>query len=137
VLEAPQGCVVQEISINAETANSVQDSGYNYQSGLMNFTITCAEPGLSAEIVMYFYGVSPTDLVLRKFNSNTNGYSTVTGAVLTEVTIGDATATKVVYSVVDGGILDMDGVANGTIVDPVGLGYRVVGVPNTGLGGGI
>lgn len=34
---------------------------------------------------------------------------------------------------VDGGPLDQDGVANGSIVDPVGLGKAVFVAPNTGL----
>jgi hypothetical protein len=43
--------------------------------------------------------------------------------------------TNVSYEVVDGGELDIDGLKNGAIVDPVGLGHLVVGVPRTGLGG--
>ena len=37
------------------------------------------------------------------------------------------------YQVADGGILDLDNQADGTIVDPAGLALQAVGVPNTGL----
>ena len=39
------------------------------------------------------------------------------------------------YQVSDGSSLDSDGSANGTIIDPVGLGQAVIGAPRTGGGG--
>ncbi|MEX0668568.1 MAG: choice-of-anchor U domain-containing protein [Candidatus Saccharimonadales bacterium] len=44
---------------------------------------------------------------------------------------------RVSYQATDGGELDIDGEANGIIVDPVGLGVEVVLAPSTGLGGGV
>ncbi|MEI7579196.1 MAG: GLUG motif-containing protein [bacterium] len=136
VLAVPENCSVITTEIHQESAHAVQDAGFNYPAGVMGYTINCGEPGQTAEINLYFFGVSSTGLVLRKFNSNNNSYTTISGAQIQEVTIGGQTATKVTYQVVDGGAFDMDGVANGTIVDPVGLARNVVGVPNTGLGGG-
>jgi hypothetical protein len=50
------------------------------------------------------------------------------------VVIGGKPAIRVAYQVQDGGMLDDDKTANGSIVDPAGLGVLMVGVPNTGLG---
>ena len=59
---------------------------------------------------------------MRKYNSTTNLYSTLTEATIQEQTFGDETTTVAEYQVTDGSSLDSDGVANSTIVDPVGLG---------------
>jgi sugar lactone lactonase YvrE len=135
VLESPSSCSNLSVAIAAESANTVADSGYNYPAGLMNFTLACGTPGATVAITMYYYNVSPTGLVTRKYNSNTNGYSAISGAVVTAVTVGGQAAAKVAYSIVDGGSLDLDETANGNIVDPTGLALSVVGAPNTGLGG--
>ena len=42
-------------------------------------------------------------------------------------------ALKVVYQVTDGGALDLDGSANGTIVDPAGPARLATGTPDTGV----
>lgn len=107
------------------------DAGYSYPAGLMNFTLTCS-PGATATVNMYYYGLSPTNLVLRKYNANTHTYTSVTGATVTSVTIGGQQATKITYQIADGGPLDTDGVVNGTIVDPAGPALPV-SAPNTGL----
>lgn len=114
-------------------APSVSDGGYTYPAGLANFSLGCGTPGKTATITLYFYGVSPANMVLRKYNSTTGTYKSVTGAVLSDVTIGGQQATKVVYSVTDGGELDADGSANGAIVDPAGLALAAVTAPRTGL----
>ena len=44
-----------------------------------------------------------------------------------------ATVTTATYSLTDGSSNDEDATANGTIVDPAGLGQLIVGAPNTGI----
>jgi hypothetical protein len=80
---------------------------------------------------------------VRKYNTTNHTYTTITDAVITRMTIDGENVIKVTYTVTDGGVLDEDGSANGTIVDPAGL--AVLGstvstpattttqVPNTGL----
>ncbi len=123
-----------DTSVDPES-NSVKDAGYDYPTGLMNFTLECTV-GATATITQYFYGdFDASDFIARKYNPDTNSYTTIPGAALSNVTIGGESALKIVYSVTDGGDLDQDGIANGTIVDPSGPGQSVVGTPNTGLGG--
>lgn len=118
---------------NVSIAGHTTDTGYTYPAGLMNFTLTCGAPGGSATITLYYYGINPSGLVLRKYNSTTHEYSNVNGATITSETIGGQSVTKVVYSVTDGSDMDEDGLANGVIVDPIGLAQmNVPGAPNTG-----
>lgn len=121
VVEVPQACALSSVSAAAEAGNSVTDAEYSYPAGFMNFTASCGSAGYTADVTLYFYGQSTANLLLRKYNPNTQAYATVNGAVISEVTIGGQQAAKVTYQVTDGGPLDSDGTANGVIVDPVGL----------------
>jgi hypothetical protein len=51
--------------------------------------------------------------VLRKYNSATHAYTTVSGATITHAVTGGQNVVKVSYQVTDGGALDEDGTANG------------------------
>jgi hypothetical protein len=134
-LEVNSACTLTAADAASESANTAADSGFDYPVGLLSFTANCGTPGFAATVTQYFYGVSDGGFVLRKYNPGTHGYSTVNGAVISQTTIGGQTVAKTIYQVTDGGALDTDGAANGTIVDPVGLAQSSVGVPNTGLGG--
>jgi hypothetical protein len=117
-------------------SQSNPDMAYTYPAGLMHFALVCGTVGVTATVTQYYYGnLDPAKFILRKWNSTNNSYTTVVGAVLTKVTIGGQSALKVVYQITDGGPLDQDGVADGTIVDPVGPALNSVGAPNTGLSG--
>lgn len=133
VVETDSACSLAAVSAASETAKPVADSGYNYATGLVNFTANCGTPGYTTTVRVIVFDVSPSGLTLRKFNPNTSAYFSVTGAVLSSITIGGRSATVATYQIVDGGNLDTDGVVNGTIVDPVGLATLAVGVPNTGF----
>ena len=98
----------------------------------MNFAINCGTPGFVANIVQLHYGTGGT-MVLRKYNPNTNAYFNIVDAAITNQTIGGKQVMVASYQVADGGILDLDNQADGTIVDPAGLALQAVGVPNTGL----
>ncbi|HSX33768.1 MAG TPA: choice-of-anchor U domain-containing protein [Candidatus Saccharimonadales bacterium] len=115
-------------------APSHKDASYDYPFGLVGFIGTgCGAPGSSVTVTQYYFGTADlTKLALRKWDTTHDTYSTISGAVLSAVTIGGQPAIKVVYQVVDGGPLDQDHVADGNIRDPVGLGLSVVGAPNTG-----
>ena len=124
----------QQVQLSAESS-SQKDPVYDYPYGLASFTATtCGTPGVTVLVTQYYFGTATLDaLTLRKWNSTTGVYSAISDATLSATTIGGAEAIKVVYQVVDGGVLDQDGVANGAITDPVGLAEIVVTAPNTGL----
>lgn len=111
-----------------------KDSAYDYPAGLLGFVgRDCGEPGVTVTVKLYYYGtLDPASLALRKW-ANNGSYSTIHDASLSQVQIGGKPALLVTYQVTDGGLLDQDGIADGNIVDPVGLGALVVESPNTGI----
>ncbi len=129
----PGDCHNTAASVAAETAQANQDGTYSYPAGLMSFTVTCATPGATAKITQYFYGSYPGATTVRKYNSNTHTYSVISGAQVGSTTIGGLPVVKAEYFVTDGGALDEDGAANGTIVDPSGPAVLAASAPNTGL----
>lgn len=130
--EVDPACTILSVGVNAEGDNAVNDSGFNYPVGMLNFTIEC-EPEFTTIVNVYEYGSTDTSLILRKYKDN--GYFQVNDAVVTSFTLGESSGVVVNYSVTDGGVLDIDGEVNGVIIDPVGLATQSVGVPNTGIGG--
>lgn len=134
-----------DVSAAAESANDTADGNYTYPAGLLDFALTCGTPGDTATVTQYFFGSHDVStLVARKYDSVTKTYSTIPGATITAVTIGGEAAVRIVYPITDGGMLDEDGVANGTIVDPAGPAVlaaavtapgttAAAGAPDTGL----
>jgi hypothetical protein len=144
VLEAENCTANTSVGVEGETSVTTQDDDdYSYPIGLLSFQLTGCAVGGSETITQYYYGAYPTSVVVRKYNTTNHTYTTITDAVITRMTIDGENVIKVTYTVTDGGVLDEDGSANGTIVDPAGL--AVLGstvstpattttqVPNTGL----
>lgn len=110
------------------------DSEYSYPQGLIQFVLSGCTSGGTTNITQYYYGVLETEnLILRKFNANTNSYITIDSATIDTITIGSEEVVRVRYSITDGGELDLDGTANGEIVDPAGVALSTPGIPDTGL----
>lgn len=121
VLEADGSCTVNSASSVSELANAVQDEGYTYINGLMDFTLACGTNGFTSTIKQYYYNVSNSELVLRKYNPNSETYFEIEEATIEQTTINGHTVTVVTYEVTDGGELDTDGIEDGNISDPAGL----------------
>lgn len=128
-------CSLTEATAEAETAKPVQDIGFTYQSGLTKFAANCGDPGYTTNVILYYYGMNKEGLILRKFNATTNAYFSINDATILNTDANGQSVIRVAYTVTDGGLLDIDGIENGLIVDPVGLAEQVIGVPKTGLGG--
>ena len=124
-------CELSDVSISRESNHAAQDAAYAYDAGFVNFTATGCDDG-ETSVKLYFHGAATGAFTARKYNSNTNAYFTVPGAMVTTAPL-PLSAVLVTYTVSDGGILDIDGEDNGVIVDPVGLGFLGVDSPNTGI----
>lgn len=133
-LELDEVCEIKDMSIKAESNNTIQDSGFDYPQGMINFTADCGSTNYTTTVKLYYYDIDASDFTLRKHNPHSNAYFTINGAVIDSGVSDDAKALVVTYQITDGGELDTDNSPNGTIVDPVGLATHAVGVPNTGLG---
>lgn len=132
--------VVLESSCNSNDSVDVDpnsnDEAFSYPFGMIEFIINCTNPGDSATVqLIYFENEDANQFVLRKFDGT--NYDTIGDYTIQEGTLDGEDIITVTYNIIDGGILDQDGVANGTIVDPVGLAEDSTGTPNTGLGGSV
>ncbi len=137
-LALPEGTTISSTTVDALASMSSKDIAYTYPLGLVSFTAT-TDIGATMPIELYFHTeTTANSFTPRKYNTTNQTYTTLsslTTTTLTDVTVGtnNTHAVKLVYSITDGGLLDQDNTANGTIIDPVGLAQATVGVPNTGL----
>ena len=132
-LELSPACTLVNSDVVKSSSLATKDPAYSYTEGLWNFEANCGTPGYTTTVKLYYYDITPDNKLLRKYNPNTNAFFNISNANITTQTINNHNVTVVTYQVTDGGPLDTDNQANGTIVDPAGLAEAVVGVPNTGL----
>jgi hypothetical protein len=71
-------------------------------------------------VTQYYYETQTDNYVLRKYNPNTESYFTINDHTIEDVTVNGSQALRVTFEVTDGGELDVDGEANGEIIDPAG-----------------
>jgi len=137
-LEVSSNCTPDYSTMENSSNMQTSDGKYKYPAGLMNFTLDCPQAGDTATITQYFYDLSSTGLVARKYNSSTKTYSTIPGSTISQITIDGHIVTKITYQITDGGPLDQDSTVNGIIVDPSGpaaVSISATGAtPNTGFG---
>lgn len=114
-------------------ASATKDAAFDYPAGLIGFVIRGCTVGATVPVEIYHYGTyDAASYVARKANGSV--YTTIPNATTTKLTIGGQQVLKLAYQITDGSSLDDDGIADGNIVDPVGIAQSVVGAPNTGLG---
>lgn len=109
------------------------DGLYSYPLGLVNFDITCTNPGDATTIKLYYDQLyNTTNWAARKYIDGK--FITIPGAIFGTATVGSQAVTTLTYQVTDGGALDADKTVNGTIVDPAGPAILTAATaPNTGL----
>lgn len=121
-------------SVTKESSLVVQDAGYNYPAGFAGFTLSGCGAGATTTVTINFVGdFNIDDVSLRKYNPEDKSFATIVGASKTANTINDMPSVEFTYSITDGGELDQDGIANGTIVDPVGLAVVQVSAASSDL----
>ena len=143
VLQVDSQCSLSNISTKDMSTNTTQDTNYSYPLGLYDFTASCGTPGHSTSFKAYYYSADTTkNYSLRKYNPNTNTYTTIDNATFTTETIANQSVLTASYTITDGSSLDTDGLVNGIIVDPAGPALastttnstNTPGAPNTGVG---
>jgi hypothetical protein len=125
----PLGTNIYTFPAVTEASLSKQDVGYTYPLGL--FEVAIETPHASDQIQLTFQtNLTPSQVVARDFNSTTEKYINVPGAVITETTLNGQPALLLVYTAADNGPLDSNpGI--GYLTDPVGL--AVAQTPDTGF----
>lgn len=119
---ATEGCDDNGMVSSIDGASlAKQDNGYHYPFGLTDFALNCTRGG-EVDVKLLIHTNDPASVFkARKYNKNTQSYVDLTSGQLAQIDIGNAKALSLSYSIKDGGPNDDDGVANGLIVDPVGL----------------
>jgi hypothetical protein len=116
-------CSLSDVSVANNGLVSTDEAGYKYPLGMVNFSADCGTAGAEATVTQYYFDPPSGDFILRK---NIDGnYETVPDATITQTKINGQSVLEVSYKIKDGGNLDEDTLANGTIVDPVGLAQAV------------
>ena len=110
-----------------------KDTFFSYPLGLTSFQFDTTIGATKTITLYYDLPGDPSSYTARKYNTNTKTFSTITNATITRVTYNNKSMLRLTYDITDGGTLDQDNTANGTIIDPVGLAAAIVGVPETGL----
>jgi hypothetical protein len=119
-------------NITSITSDATTTYDKTYPLGLVSFTFRPATVGATETVQIFFetsYGAA--EVTAYKYNATTQTSTAISGATITAATQNSKTGLLVTYDVTDGGALDADGVANGSITDPVGL----VAVATTNGGG--
>jgi Concanavalin A-like lectin/glucanases superfamily/Bacterial Ig-like domain len=105
------------VSVNTQVQNTVQDSGFDYPVGFVNFTSPCAS---SVKVKMYWYGLDTSKIYInRKFNTIGQAYSEANGITQTIETVNGVQVVVFTYIITDNGPLDEDSTV-GSIKDPIG-----------------
>lgn len=132
-IDVGEDCELTTDDMVRESQLATQDAAFEYPNGLWDFEADCGTPGFTTTITLYYYGVAPTNKLLRKFHPGTNAFATIADAAISSHVISGHTVTTVTYQVTDGGQRDTDGQINGMITDPAGLAVQIVDAPNTGF----
>ena len=108
-------------SANTETELTTQDGDYQYPLGLVDFCLTVPTSSTQDITLTFETELTPSDVVARKYNSITKQYGNVIDAIIIEDITDGKHVLILSYQITDGGVLDEDGIANGEVLDPVGL----------------
>lgn len=121
VLEVSEDCTITSTGVSNESANNTNDGNYVYPLGMMNFVLSCGDPGYTTDVTQYYYDQANQNYQLRKYYPTNNEYFSISGASISQQKIDNRDVVIATYQVQDGGALDVDGVENGSITDPAGL----------------
>ena len=109
-------------------------AGVSFPMGQISYSSTVAV-GASKTVSLTFSNALPANTVLYKIHSPATLYSLITqGSGANQWSLTGAKTISI--NITDGGPLDLDGTANGTIIDPVAVGSATGVVASSGGGGG-
>jgi surface protein len=113
---------------------SFQDNSYDYPLGLLSFRLECTNPGDSTTVKIIYDRVYDVSNAQFRKNKSGVGFINIAGGHTFGVeNINGINRTTVTYNLQDGGFNDDDGIANGFILDPVGIANPQASLAATGM----
>jgi hypothetical protein len=129
IIDASPGAKITQVNTYLETQINLNRAGipsnYFFKDGVVSFKVTGIAVGSTVQVQLLFPSGIPAGSKIYKVDAV--GYREITNPVI----VGNA----VTLTITDGGIGDADGIANGEIVDPVGVASPLIPA-DTGGGGG-
>ncbi len=104
-----------------EDSLTTTDPNQDYPLGLVDFCLDVVPGSTNTVSLTFETDLTPEQVTATKYNPTTQTYTDVPNAQITATTLNGNPALKLTYDITDGGDLDDDGTANGTILDPLGL----------------
>ncbi|MCA9344706.1 hypothetical protein KC946_02625 [Candidatus Saccharibacteria bacterium] len=124
---------VTNASVSAIDPTTIPSDGtLNYPAGLTTFQFDTTQGNTETITLYYDLPGEPSDFQARKYNTTDKTFTDIYDASITRTTYQGNSVLALSYDITDGGILDQDNEANGTIVDPVGL-ATTEGLADTGI----
>ena len=113
---------VTNASVSAVNPSSVATDGtLNYPAGLTSFQFDTTLGNTETVTLYYDLPGDASDYQARKYNTTNQTFTDIDNASIIRTTYQGSSVLTLTYDITDGGVLDQDNEANGTIVDPVGL----------------
>ena len=109
---------------------AVKDQGYSYPLGLVNICYSTINSSDQVSLA-FVTNLTPTQVTARDYNSSSQKWTTIPGAVITQTSLNGQPALELTYTIADNGLLDSSSTV-GLVNDPVGL--AVSNAPDTGFG---
>jgi hypothetical protein len=144
VLEGGGGSITSISHMDPSSLPAVEKMPQDMIFGLLDLQIKPDTPGATVTVTIFLPQPAPEGYKWYKFNPRTNvwtDYTAVTDTGGAKGAVFNDTRDQVTLTLVDGGIGDDDGIRNGVIEDPSGLGAGItslgsIGSNSFGAGGG-
>jgi len=135
ITEDSGGKLVQLRTMDPANIADTSDMPEDFLMGLIDFQLKTDTIGGTVTMTVYLPEAAPEDYHWYKYNADTGvwtNYSEETGENGEKGAVFNETRDQVTLTLIDGGMGDDDGIANGIIVDPSGLAAAASGLAATG-----
>jgi len=135
ITEDSGGKLVQLKTMDPANIPDTSDMPEDFLMGLIDFQLKTDTIGGTVTMTVYLPEAAPEDYHWYKYNADTGvwtNYSEEIGENGEKGAVFNETRDQVTITLVDGGMGDDDGIANGIIVDPSGLAAAASGLAATG-----
>lgn len=124
ILSVGQDASISCSDTSTEKSFGTYDRKLDYPYGFVSFCLDVPTGSTQTVDLWFETSAKAKQASVRKYNRITSQYGAIPNVTIQEAARNGKQYLRVSYQITDGGALDEDGVANGTIVDPIGLGFN-------------